>query len=92
MIETQENSASSLRWVGPWYGLLTGTHSFDFLPVASDPNQTRLVQTETFSGILAPTMNNPNWLGGYKTFKAFEMVNGDMKVAAEKRWKEELGR
>jgi hypothetical protein len=31
-------------------------------------------------------MNNPNWMGGARTKQAFEMVNQDLKLAAEKRF------
>jgi hypothetical protein len=73
--------------VGPWYGLLTGTHVFDFQPHGESNNQTLFTQSETFTGILSPFMNSPTNMGGKKTLAAFEEVNRDLAVYAEAEWR-----
>ena len=77
---------TTIRWVGPWYGVLTGTHLFSFLPDEANLNGTTMTQTETFTGLLSPFMNDPGSMGGKKTLAAFEEVNGDLKRYAEEHY------
>lgn len=85
------NEPDKIVWVGPWYGLLTGTHGWDFTPIAADEpadasERCSVRQWETFTGILSPFMSNPNYMGGKKTLEAFVGVNEDLKRGAETAW------
>lgn len=73
--------------VGPWYGLLTGTHTFDFQP-GVQADITTFTQSESFTGILSYFMDSPTSMGGKKTLAAFEEVNADLKRYAEAKWLE----
>lgn len=89
----QINTPEKVQWVGPWYGLLTGTHAYEFtpLPVDTTPGsreRCRVYQWESFTGLLAPTMNHPNYMGGRKTLEAFNGVHADLKAYTEKAWAE----
>ncbi|KAI9636816.1 uncharacterized protein MKK02DRAFT_45523 [Dioszegia hungarica] len=81
-----ENTPTTFRWVGPWYGVLTGTHIFTFLPHPTLADHTILTQSEAFTGLLSYWMESPDSMGGKKTLIAFEGVNGDLKRYAEKEW------
>ena len=94
----QENSATTFRMLGPWYGLLTGTHVFDFQPypipttstTSTSPTseQTLFTQSESFTGVLSYFMDSPSSMGGKKTLAAFEEVNADLKRYAEAKWRD----
>jgi hypothetical protein len=86
MLTKQENTPTTFRWVGPWYGVLTGTHIFTFLPHPTLADHTVLTQSETFTGLLSYWMESPDSMGGKKTLIAFEGVNADLKRYAEKEW------
>lgn len=78
----EENSPTEFRWIGPWYGVLTGVHAFCFNPSSTTPNGTTFVQWEEFSGLLAWYVW-PAMPGGKQTFARFEEFNRDLKARAE---------
>lgn len=78
----EENSLTEFRWIGPWYGILTGVHAFCFQPSSITPNGTTFVQWEEFSGLLAWYVW-PGMPGGKQTFTHFEEFNLDLKARAE---------
>ena len=84
----QENSPTTLRMLGPWYGILTGTHVFDFQQHSDSTDQCLFTQSESFTGLLSPFMDSPSSMGGKKTLAAFEEVNRDLAVYAERKWRD----
>jgi hypothetical protein len=61
---------------------LTGNHAFEFLPSEKNPGGTKLIQSESFTGILTFYMG-PSMPGGKKTVKGFQLVNEQLKAKAE---------
>ncbi|KAL7005593.1 hypothetical protein EMMF5_004838 [Cystobasidiomycetes sp. EMM_F5] len=77
-----ENDEEHIKWYGPWWGLLNGTHEYSFKPSSVTPGGTTFTQTEWFSGILSPFML-PSMPGGKKTQLGFDSINKDVKTRAE---------
>jgi hypothetical protein len=69
-----------LRWLGHLYvrGLFDGEHQFRIEPI--DEARSRLVQAETFSGVLVGLINRRY---GAQTERNFEGVNEALKTRAE---------
>ncbi len=69
----------SLRWLGHWLvpGLLDGEHHFELLP--QGPGTTRLVHSETFSGLIVGLLRRRL----AHTRQGFEAMNHSLKTRAE---------
>lgn len=76
----EATSGRALRWLGRLGlpGLFDGEHRFLIEPAGE--GEVRLVQSEQFSGILAPLLLR---LVGEKTRQGFEAMNQALKVRAE---------
>lgn len=79
----QQNTPTEFRWRGPWHGVLTGVHSFNFTESKVTPEGTAFTQWEEFTGILAWFMK-PGMPGGKGTRKGFLSVNEDLKRESER--------
>jgi hypothetical protein len=75
---TKADPASELRWVASVPGIITGEHSFVLSPAGRG---TRLVQSETFRGLLG-RIPNPAFANAEKSFQA---LNEALRARAEGR-------
>lgn len=80
------NTVTEFVWKGDliFSWIFSGTHSFVFMPQANDEGKiayTRLVQSETFSGVLVPLLT---WMGLFSlTEKSFHALNEALKEQVE---------
>ncbi|PYI09597.1 hypothetical protein BO78DRAFT_394805 [Aspergillus sclerotiicarbonarius CBS 121057] len=83
------NTPELFSWGGSLPGIFTGEHRFVFEKVAGQPNRTRLVHEEHFSGLFGFVMGegfvarSAGW--AEKTKTGFESFNRDFKAWVEEK-------
>ena len=85
---SQDNSSQRFIWFGGMPVLGGGKHTFEFLP-GPEPNTTVFRQSEEFSGMMKIFYSDPEGKRGQGTIQNWNKVNGELKRAAEKKYKTE---
>lgn len=82
-IVIQEVSPGRFTWDGAFWGLLVGTHHFDYIPSEKNPGGTTFIQSEKFTGPL--TFFFRTWNTEPTSSKNWEKFNEALKAEVERQ-------